>query len=49
MIEVRTEEVGEPLTRYESDWKLVNDFICELQEEGYMINGTRNVPNTLFE
>ena len=46
---MRTEEVGEPMTRYESDWKLVNDFICELQEEGFMINGTRNMPNTLFE
>lgn len=37
------------LTRYEVDWKMVNDFITELQEEGYMVNGTRNVPNTLFE
>ena len=37
------------LTRYEADWKLVDDFISDLQEEGVMVNGTRNVPNTLFE
>ena len=48
-LDIRTEKVPKPLTRYESDWRQVNDLICELLEEGYMVNGTRNVPNTLFE
>ena len=37
------------LTRYENDWKMVNEFIQDLQQEGCLVNGTRNVPNQLFE
>lgn len=39
----------ESMTRYESDWKTVNDYLLELQQEQYMIVASKNVPNYLFE
>lgn len=43
-------EFSEPeLSRYENDWKLVDEFLTELQEEMVRVNGTRNVPNVIFE
>ena len=38
-----------PKTRYESDWKMVNDFVSELQREHYMIVASKNIPNHLLD
>ena len=38
-----------PKTRYESDWRMVHNFISELQREHYMIVASKNIPNFLQE
>lgn len=40
---------GKGMTRYESDWLMISDFIAELKEEQLKIVATRNSPNDLFD
>ena len=37
------------LSRYQSDWRMVHEQLLELQSEQYMVVGTKNIPNYLFD